>query len=819
MKQSLSSLFLLIFAFSFSQIQLKVISSKNQKPIYNASVYCDDNLLGKTDANGNLTFKTKCKKVDILANNFESEEADVKKIMQISLKPSSEKTGNIERIVLSDKSDPKALKMLDELLKRYKENSPKALDSYDFKSYSKISIDFDKDSVAAYQDFMAKRTDSIKKIENRTLKKQTEKKNKDSLAEDDLTKMTQNNQYFLWEKVSEYKYSQKFGEKTNIIDNRMSGFPNPIYEALALNISNLNRIPRQIRPENRKIYNYYLSDTISLDNRKTYVIKFKEVNNKGKQNPRKFNGKIYVDAENFALKKIESSSKKASEGNVVSVWKPINNKWFLDYENLKIRMGDQTFTTGKSNDTVKAGQKPKMNKKSFGNYLFVKNQYFDFEINKEQKSADFKGYALEVKNSDGSQLQKYRTDSLTTREKGTYVKIDSLVKKYNFDKKVSLFTNLMKGNLRYKMIDFDLTKIFNYDKYQGLRLGVGAKLNEKFSKTFSPDAYFGYGFKDHTWKYGAGLDVKLSEKRTSIFRVDYSDDVFAAGRISTALWDNPMKLKDLGVDLYNANFYQSKKFGTSFLYDASNSLTAKIALNHENQKALFDYQYQNLGNSFKNVSATVSLKFSPNDKNMMTPGGKLTYEKKFPQFFLNYEFGSKIFDGELNYHRLDALAIHQFRSKLGTTTLKFLGGISSGTAPIWKNFEITGQTNGSSENWTSKINTPSTLGFVTMPSGTFYADKFVSLQVSQYLPFRFKTLGKTYSNIELEYKSAIGNFKNSADHQFNFRVLDHNYQEVGLIWNRFLGRRFDVGFSYRLGYYQTSQFKDNFGLQLRFVSF
>jgi hypothetical protein len=313
--------------------------------------------------------------------------------------------------------------------------------------------------------------------------------------------------------------------------------------------------------------------------------------------------------------------------------------------------------------------------------------------------------------------------------------------------------------------------------------------------------------------------VKLSEKRTSIFRVDYSDDVFATGRISTALWDNPMKLKDLGIDLYNANFYQSEKFGASFSYDVSNSLTAKIGLNHENQKALFDYQYQNLGNSFKNVSTTLSLKYSPNDKNMMTPGGKLTYEKKFPQFFLNYEFGSKIFDGELNYHRLDALAIHQFRSKLGTTTLKFLGGISSGTAPIWKNFEITGQTDGSSEKWTSKINTPSTLGFVTMPSGTFYADKFVSLQVSQYLPFRFKTIGKTYSTLELEYKSAVGNFKNPENHQFNFQVLNHNYQEVGFIWNRFLGRKFDVGFSYRLGYYQTSQFKDNFGLQIRLGGF
>ena len=46
-------------------------------------------------------FKTKCKKVDILANNFEDKEAEVKKEMEISLKPSSEKTGNIEKIILN----------------------------------------------------------------------------------------------------------------------------------------------------------------------------------------------------------------------------------------------------------------------------------------------------------------------------------------------------------------------------------------------------------------------------------------------------------------------------------------------------------------------------------------------------------------------------------------------------------------------------------------------------------------------------------------------------------------------------------------------
>ena len=126
---------------------------------------------------------------------------------------------------------------------------------------------------------------------------------------------------------------------------------------------------------------------------------------------------------------------------------------------------------------------------------------------------------------------------------------------------------------------------------------------------------------------------------------------------------------------------------------------------------------------------------------MTSQTGKLTYEKKF-QFFLNYEFGSKIFDGELNYHRLDALAIHQFRSKLGEPQRLNFWVESLRNRPIWKNFEIIGQTNGSSEKWTSKINTPSTLGFVTMPSGTFYADKFVSLQVSQYPPLGLKQSGK-----------------------------------------------------------------------------
>jgi len=813
MSKLLSTLFLFSAVFIFGQTQLKVVNKSNKQPIHNAAVYCDDELLGKTDFNGNLLLKTKCKKVEILASNYEDVSADVKKSMEISMQPLSEKMDNIDKVIISDKSDPKALRILDEVNKRAKENSPKSLDSYNFKSYSKFSIDVDKDSIDTYKNFLAVRKDSLSKVDKKDFK-QKEKDKKDSLTAEDFISATEESQMFLWEKATEYKYSKSFGEKTNIIDNRMSGFKSPIYEALAINISNLNRTPRQLRPENRKLFNFYLSDTLQLDGRKTYVIKFKEITDKKKQNPRKFNGKIYVDSETYALKKFESVNKKQNEGNIVSVWKPINGKWFLDSEDIRLKMGDQSFDTSKK-DSLKPGEKPKYNKKKFGNYLYVKNRFFDFDINGELKASEFKGYSLEMKNSDGSLLEKYRTDSLTARESATYTKIDSFVQKNDFEKKLNMLTQLMRGNIRYKMIDFDITKLFSYDKYQGIRLGAGVKLNEQFNKTFSPDAYFGYGFKDHTWKYGLGLDVKLSDKRTSVFRVDYVDDVFAAGRFSNNMWDMMMKVSDMNLDLHNGTFYKNQKWGASFLYDISNSLSVKVAMNKEKQKALFDYQYKNLGNSFDNTSATVSLKFAPNDKNIMTPSGKYTYEKSYPQIFINYEKGFEALGGDLDYNRLDALIIHQFRSKLGYTNVKLFGGISSGNAPIWKNFEIAGQNDTNIDHWYSNISTPSNLGFATMPSGTFFADKFAAFKISHSLPFRFKTFGSRYSSIDIEYQAAIGNLKNRGDHQFQFQVLDHYYQEAGFMWNRFLGRKFGVGFSYRLGYYQTSQFKDNFGIKIR----
>ncbi len=807
------SLVLLYFSVLYSaQSSISIFSTETEKPLPKVAILCNNSVIGYTNSEGKLTFETKCKKVTTQLQGFEKQEVKVDKKMEVWLSINDPKVKKIETILLQDRSDPRALEILKKINDRFDENSPLSLQSYSFNSYSKIAADFDKDTIDIYKKFVEKRKDSLMHLTAKDLK-QSEKDKKDSLIEEDFIETVKISQFFLWEKVQKYQFSKKYGEKITILDNRISGFQNPIYELLTLN-SNLNKIPRQVRPENRNLYRYFLTDTIEIDGRKNFVIKFRQLERKQPQNRRKFTGFIYVDCDSYAIKKIENNSKKKNEGTIVSTWKPINNKWFLDNERMKIRMGEQSFDLEeKKKEPQKEGEKTKRKSKNFGNYLYIKNDYFDFTVNQEQDAKDFKGYTFSVKNADGSLLKQYRKDSLNEREVQTYEKIDSLGKKYKIEKKISFFTNLMKGKIRAGIVDLDVSQVLKYNMYEGFRLGVGVKLNEKFNPYFSPDAYISYGFKDEAWKYGVGIDMKTSLERNSFFRAEYFDDVVSAGRFNENLWNFKMKAMNSGLDLHNNQFFHYKGFKLAYESDLSNALTLNVSAKKQSEEAKFDYGFMNLGSTFQNFSTLVTLKYAPNSKNIMTPTGKFTYEQNFPEIYLNYEQGAKFAGGELNYSRIDALINHQFRTKLGVTGTRIYAGITLGNTPIWHQFEMNGL--GSSYDKVN-FNLTSYLGFATMLSGKYYNDKFVGTYLTHRIPWYFKTFGKNLSSLDVVYRGIIGNMQNTENHQYQFQKLDHLYQEVGVEWNNFLSTQFNLGFFYRVGYYATPAFKDNFAIQFKF---
>ncbi len=361
-------------------------------------------------------------------------------------------------------------------------------------------------------------------------------------------------------------------------------------------------------------------------------------------------------------------------------------------------------------------------------------------------------------------------------------------------------------------LDFAIDEVVNYNLYEGFRVGLKAKLNENFNPYFSPDYYFAYGFKDDRWKYGLGLDIKTTLDKNSYFRIEHYDDVTASGEFYRKLWSFKMRTSNYGNNINNDRYYHFRGVSVSYNNDLTNALTVVLNARRNREEAKFDYSFRNSGASFENFNTLVTLKYSPNSTNIMTPQGKSLIDQKFPEIYLNYEQSYKMFGGDFDYTRFDMLFLHNFKTKLGTTGFRLYGGIMLGEAPIWKNFTMNGL---ASPRKDFNFNLTSYLGFATLEGGKYYNDKFVAYYLTHKLPVYFKSFGQNVSSFDFVLRGTIGDMKHPEYHDFRFRKLDHLYQEVGLEWNNFLSSYFNLGLFYRVGYYTTPNFKQNFAIQFK----
>lgn len=712
---------------------------------------------------------------------------------------SQSKVTSIEAVIIKDQSDPRALEILNRVNQQFRENSPKTLDSYSYKSYEKISLDIDEDSILQYKQF----------FENADLFRK--KREKDSLNNSIARKIFSKSKLFLWERAQEFLYTKKYGEKINILDNRISGLKQPIYEMIALQQSNRDQLPTQLKKENRGLYRFFLTDTLEIDGRKNFVIRFREVNFKNPDKKRKYNGAIYIDTDTYGIKKIENFSKNKNDGIITSTWTYFNNKWFLAHETVKLKMSNMVMQEEQKDDFDEKHEKGK--KQSFGTYAFLTSRYFDYQSPANHDKNDFKGYTFSVKNIDGKTLDRFRTDPLTERERNTYKTIDSLGKIYNIDRKARVLSGLLlNGQIKMGIVDFAVDEIVNYNLYEGFRVGLKAKLNENFSPYFSPDYTFAYGFKDDKWKYRIGLDIKTTLEKDSYFRIDYYDDVTASGEFYRRLWNFKMRTANYGNNLNNDRYYHYRGASVSYLNDVTNGLTLVFAARTNLEEAMFDYSFRDKGSSFNNFNTLFTLKYSPNSTNIMTPQGKSLIDQKYPELYFNYEQSYKALSGDFNYTRFDALFVHNFKTMLGTTGFRLYGGMVIGDAPIWKNFTMNGL---ASPRRDFNFNLTSFLGFATLEGGKYYNDRFVAYYFTHKLPVYFKSFGQNISSFDFVFRGTIGNMKHPEYHQFKFKPLDHLYQEVGLEWNNFLSTYFNLGLFYRVGYYTTPNFKQNFAVQFK----
>ena len=230
MKRFFLLLFFLLSIYTNAQhtISGSVRNESINKPLAFATVRLSDGKTIIADVDGKFTIEntTGLDHFSVSYSGFETVSVPLeagKKFYTVKLR---EKTTEISELIIG--GNPALAVIKKTIEKKYYNDPKKRLGSFQFKTYNKLIVTANPDSING-------KIDSVflyEKIGSRLLKLDS--------SDYKFKKIVQRQHLYQTEKVSEFKFNQKTGLKESIIAARMAGFKQPIYEYISLKLQSFS---------------------------------------------------------------------------------------------------------------------------------------------------------------------------------------------------------------------------------------------------------------------------------------------------------------------------------------------------------------------------------------------------------------------------------------------------------------------------------------------------------------------------------------------------------------------------------------------------
>lgn len=296
------------------------------------------------------------------------------------------------------------------------------------------------------------------------------------------------------------------------------------------NYLNLFRVdvPSPLSSIGNAYYDYYLIDSLMVDGRKTYKIRFHP--SKWASAPT-LDGEMSIDAEEFALRDIHARLTKHQNINwvralsidVENVRLP-DSTWFFKQDKLFI---DFSITMRDSSKMVS----------------FLANRLVDYSNpSYKRDSAQTKSKVWthveagkEVMTNDEAFWDEARPFPLSDRERGVYEMVDSIQTTPIYQNTYTFMEMLTNGWLNFNCgIGLGTwTSLYSFNPVEGDRVRLGIRTNKHLSKKFRVMGYAAYGFKDHTWKGGSSFEYVFNNYPFRKLTLSYQHDMMQLGQGST----------------------------------------------------------------------------------------------------------------------------------------------------------------------------------------------------------------------------------------------------------------------------------------------
>ena len=729
-------------------------------------------------------------------------------------------TNNLQEVIIP-RENPAVAIIRKTIALKDQNNPQKRVTTFEFKCYNSLVITANPDSISAKIDTLITSKNSVK-ADSSNYK---------------FKKMIQKQHLFQTEKVSLYQYKNNHLKET-ILGSKMAGLKQPIYEILGFKLQSFSiydsnyelfetKYNSPIANDAIKEYKYQLLDSTAIEGRNVYLIHFK---NKKKNKSQGLEGVLYIDQNTYGIAKAIMRIKGVLDISGIHDFNFLTQEkvWFPSSKSFKIVKGNNDDdlkllggTIQFEGDTEK-DFKPRKKEASDFIYLFSKSANFEIKLNQPielKKGAIALEISKDAINRTDEFWNAYRKDSLDIRSKRTYTVLDSIAKKNQLERKITIGRRLINGFLPTGPFDLDLRKLFSYNNYEGFRVGLGGITNDRFSKTIKVEGYSAYGTKDGNFKYSLGIGTRLSEATNSWIGISYTDDVREIASTVYAIDKRGFKIYDprpFNISTFY-NYKSWKAFVETKFIPKTESIweiaTAKV-------DPKFDYTFVLNGKTYTNFAMTtamVSLKWSPFSDYMQTPNGRVEVEKRFPNF--TFQFTKSIADGahnDFSFGKIDLKTELEKNHLNGQkTSVLVQSGYAFGELPLTHLYSIS-PNNITKETIIQRVTFAGKNSFETMFYNEFFSSEYVYFQLKHGFQ-RITLFKKVKPSFVFVTRMAWGNLHHAERHLgVEFKTLNQGYFESGIELNQIYKGIGLVGF-YRYGPNGLLKFEDNIAVKISYV--
>ncbi|MBC9794540.1 DUF5686 and carboxypeptidase-like regulatory domain-containing protein [Sinomicrobium weinanense] len=743
-----------------------------------------------------------------------------------------EKPEKLREVVVTGGQNP-ALEIIKKAMKKRAENDPeKVLNSFKFRTYNKLIVTANPDSINGTVDSLFKKTNRGKEFV------------KLDSTNYELKKQLSRSHLYMSEKISEYAYNKQKGRRETILATKMAGFKEPVYEMIALQMQSFSfyqnsytilgtNYPNPIGSRAPGTYHYRILDTIpdQLNQRPAYMIYYYP---KEKGKTAGIEGVLYIDSESYALQKAVAQLKAVIDISASQTFEyfPEKNIWFPSSKQIKITRGENnegisllggsiSFNGDEKKDKDSTSMTSSQQDVSKLMHFISREENFDISFN---TPVEIKGRGIALDIDDNAHRQSedfwnnYRRGPLSLRGKETYVVVDSISEANKVERKLNLARKLLKGYYPLKYVDLDLRYLLKYNNYEGFRLGIGAITNTDFSSKYRLRGYSVYGTKDKKIKFGMGAAARLAKMTNTWIGVSYMDDLIETG--SAEFINEARSFSLFEPRLFNITMLHKTRKTSAYLeHDITAKIGAKLQVSQSNIVPTYDYRFVNNGTSyydFKLTEATLALQWTPFSRYMQTRHGKATMKNEYPNltFQVSRSFRN-LLEGDFDFTKLDFRAMHLIKHPNRTST-SFLvkGGLAYGDIPITHLYHASpNQPEGHAI--LQRFSVAGRDSFETMYFNEFFSDRYAMFQL-KHQSNRFKLIGKIRPEIVLISRFAIGSVTHTEKHiGQDFKSLNKGYLESGFELNKIF-KGFGLSTMYRYGPYRLPHFDDNISFKFTY---